>query len=101
VERTVGNVLAFFDIQEQGSHRFVKKDISGLLHNAPTRESDLLVRAFPAFTIGLSIVQTKGSDTWIIDPKAEALERIGTGDYTVFVQIICGEQIHRVAKNFT
>jgi hypothetical protein len=100
VERTVGNVLAYFDIQEQGTNRFIKKDISGLLHCAPTRESGLLGRALPAFTLGISIVHTRGTVTCIIDPKSEPLESIGTGDYTVFATIICGEQVHKIRKNF-
>jgi hypothetical protein len=102
VERAIGNVLAYFDIQEQGTKRFIKKDVSAILHSASTRETGPLARAFPAFTVGIPVVHTRGAVTWIVDARSPdgQLETIGEGDYTVFVQIICGEQIHRITKNF-
>jgi hypothetical protein len=100
VERVIGNVLTYFDIQEQGTKRFIKKDVSGFLHSAPTRESGLLARALPSFTVGFVVVHTKGPDTWIIDARSDEQESIGAGDYTVFATIICGEQVHKIAKNF-
>lgn len=100
VERTNGDLLGYFDIQEQGTNRFIKKDVSGLMHCAPTRESGLLARALPGFSVGMSIVHAKGATTWICDAKADAFEPIGAGDYTALVTIICGEQVHRIRKNF-
>jgi hypothetical protein len=60
----------------------------------------LLTRALPGFSVGMSIVHSKDADTWICDAKADALEPIAAGDYTVCAMIICGEQVHRFRKNF-
>ena len=100
VERVIGNVLAYFDIQEQGTNKFIKKDISGFLHSAASRESGVLVSARPAFTLGIPIVHTKDTNTWIVDARSEELETIGAGNYTVIATIICGGQVHVVRKNF-
>jgi hypothetical protein len=100
VERTIGNVLGFFDIQEQGTNKFIQKDIAGVMLCAPLGESGLQVPALPGFSVGMSIVQTKGANTWICDAKAETMAPIGVGDYTVFATIFCGEQLHKIRKNF-
>jgi hypothetical protein len=100
VERTIGNVLGFFDIQEQGTNKFIQKDIAGVMLCAPLKEVGLQVPALPGFSVGMSIVQTKGATTWICDAKAETMTRIGVGDYTVFATIFCGEQLHKIRKNF-
>jgi hypothetical protein len=99
VERTTGNVHGYFDIQEQGKKKFIKKDISGVMHCAPLRESGLQVPALPGFSVGMSIVHTKGATTWICDAKAEALEPIGVGDYTAIVTLFCGEQLYQLRRN--
>jgi hypothetical protein len=100
VEREIGNVLAYLDIQEQGTNRFIRKDIFGLLHCAPTREQALvLARSFPGFTVGVSVVSHKvGAE--IIDARAESPIPINPGDYTAYVSIFCGEQIHKIRRNF-
>ncbi len=102
VEREVGNILAYFDIQEQGTNRFVKKDIRGLLHCAPTRESALiLARALPSFTVGLSVIHAKENTSWIIDGQSDGqFDVITVGDYRALATIICGEQVHQVSRNF-
>jgi hypothetical protein len=107
VEREIGDVIAYFDIQEQGTNRFVKKDVFALLHNAPTRESGLLARARPGFSVGIVVVHTREARTWIIDGGADDnIEScdytpvIAPGDYTVFATIICGEQVHKIRRNF-
>jgi hypothetical protein len=101
-------VIAYFDIQEQGTKKFVKKDVFGLLQNAPTRESGLLARARPGFSAGIVVVHTKDATTWIIDGRAndnnieggDYTPVIAAGDYTVFVTIVCGEQVHKLTRNF-
>jgi hypothetical protein len=107
VEREIGNVIAYFDVQEQGTKRFLKKDVFGLLHCAPTRESGLLARALPGFTVGITVVHSRGHESWIIDARStdnigagNYSVSIGAGDYTVLAQIICGEQVHKVTSNF-
>jgi hypothetical protein len=71
VEREAGDILAYFDIQEQGTNRFVKKDVSALLQCAPLREAGILTRSLPAFSVGLVVVHAKDDTTWIIDAKGE------------------------------
>lgn len=100
VEREVGNLLAYLDIQEQGTGRFVAKDISAQLSNAATREAGLSVRALPSFTVGVSVVHTHNSDTGIVDARSNELRPISEGDYTAHATIVCGEQVHQLRRNF-
>jgi hypothetical protein len=101
VERETGDVLAYFNIQEQGTNRFVKKDVSALLQCAPLREAGILARSLPAFSVGLVVVHAKDDTTWIIDAKGEAnFQQIGVGDYTALATIICREQVQHVRRNF-
>ena len=100
-QRETGNILAYLDIQEQGTGKFIGKDISGLVNCGPTRETGLMIRAYPLFTSGVSIVHTRGADSWIIDARADGdLKPIAAGDYTAFVTIVCGERVHKVSRNF-
>jgi hypothetical protein len=101
VEREIGNVLAYFDIQEQGTNKFVAKDISGLLNCPPTREMNLLMaRAYPHFTVGISVIHAKDAAAWVIDARSEDLKPIAEGDYTLSAQIVCGEKVYAVKKKF-
>ncbi len=102
IERVTGNVLAHFEIQEQGTKRFVKKHVSAILHAASTRESGLLAHARPAFTVGFPIIHTRSATKWIVDAPAPdgQLDSIGVGDHTVSATIICREQTCKTARNF-
>jgi hypothetical protein len=90
-----------------GDKKFIKKDVFGLMHNAPTRESGLLARARPGFSVGIVVVHTRGATTCIIDGRAndniedgDYTPVIAAGDYTVFATIVCGEQVHKITRNF-
>jgi hypothetical protein len=101
VERVSGDITASFDIQEQGTGKFIQKDVSGLMHTPRTRETGLLARAFPGFTVGVVIVETKGAQTYIVDARSDGQFRsIEPGDYTVFAGIICGEEVRKIRRNF-
>ena len=107
VERQIGDVIAYLDIQEQGTKKFIKKDVFGLTHNASTRESGLLARARPGFSVGIVVVHTRGATTWIIDGRAndnieggDYTPAIAAGDYIVFATIVCGKQVHKITRNF-
>ena len=107
VERQIGDIIAYIDIQEQGTNKFIKKHVFGLIHSAPTRESGLLARARPGLSVGIVVVHSKDAATWIIDGRAkDNIESgnyetaIGAGDYTAFVTVICGEQVHNIKRDF-
>jgi hypothetical protein len=101
VEREIGNVLAYLDIQQQGTGLFVAKDVSGRMHCSPTREDGLLLaRALPNFTTGVEVIFTTEANSGVVDARSDQLRPIGEGDYTAHVTIICGEQVHRISKNF-
>jgi hypothetical protein len=100
VERETGNLLAFLDIQEQGTGRFVAKDVSARLANAATREEGLSVRALPSFSVGVLVVHTHGSHTEIVDARSDESRSISEGDYTAHATIVCGEQVHQLRRNF-
>jgi hypothetical protein len=42
VEREIGNILGFFDVQEQGTNRYIKRHVSGLLLKHPLIFSDVI-----------------------------------------------------------
>jgi hypothetical protein len=107
VERQIGDVIAYLDIKEQGTNKFIKKDVFGLVHSAPTRESGLLTRARPGLSVGIVVVHSKDTTTCIIDGRAndnieggDYVTVIGAGDYTALVTVICGEQVHNIKRNF-
>ena len=101
VERETGELLAYFDIHEQGTNRSVKKDVSAMLQCAPLGEAGILARSLPAFSVGLVVAHTKDQTTWIVDAKGEGnFQELGAGDYTALATIICREQVHHVRKNF-
>jgi hypothetical protein len=100
VERETGSVVAFLDIQEQGTNKFIAKDVSGLLHCAPMGETGLLARALPLFTVGIPVIRTKGVISGIVDARSDQLKPINEGDYTVYADVVCCEQIHKITKNF-
>jgi hypothetical protein len=103
VEREIGNVAAYFDIQEQGTGKFLQKNISGLIHNAMTKESGILTEAHPAFTVGVQIIAHQQNIAVIIDARAQPtalLKTIPPGDYVAHVTIIRGGEVHTIAKNF-
>jgi hypothetical protein len=101
VEREMGNVLAYFDIQEQGSKRFFLKDISARVACAATQEQGLLARALPLFTSGVLVLHNRAGTAGIIDGRKGDLRPIGVGHYTAIFTIVCGEQVHKFEKNFT
>jgi hypothetical protein len=101
VEREMGNVLAYFDIQEQGSKRFFLKDISARVTCAATQEHGLLARALPLFTSGVMVLHNRAGTAGIIDGRHDDLRPIGAGHYTAIFTIVCGEQVHKFEKNFT
>jgi hypothetical protein len=101
VEREMGNVLAYFDIQEQGSRRFFLKDISARVTCAATREQGLLARALPLFTSGVMVLHNRAGIAGVIDGRHDDLRPIGAGHYTAIFTIVCGEQVHKFEKNFT
>ncbi|MGO9786668.1 MAG: hypothetical protein ACLPL5_07665 [Stellaceae bacterium] len=99
VVREVGDVSAFFDIQQQGSNLFVAKDISGSLHNSALRESGLMVRAFPGRTIGLTVIHFEKGTAYVVDARAQGgFKELPEGDYVVNAVIFCGEQIYKIKK---
>jgi len=99
VEREIGNVLAYFNIQDE-THNFIAKDISGLLTFSSALESGFSARALPLFTVGLPIVLIHGSEAAILDARSDRSRTIGEGYYSANITIICGEQIHNITKNF-
>jgi hypothetical protein len=101
VKRDVPDLLAYFDIQEQGTNRFVIKDISAKLESAATRENGLSVRALPGFTVGFPVVHTRGDTTWIVDGRSEGdLPVIAAGDYTALATVVCGDRVSQIARKF-
>lgn len=98
VERQIGNVLGFFDIQRLGSNEVVSADNSALMSCAPTRETGLLVRAMPAFTAGFPIIHFRENRAWIVNARLDDYVVLGTGPYIVNAQVICGEQVCRIVK---
>ena len=107
MEREIGDVIAYLNIQEQGTNKFVKKDVFGLIHSAPTQESGLLARARPGLSVGIVVVHSKDATTCIIDGRAndnieggDYVTVIGAGDYTARVTVICGEQVHNIKRDF-
>jgi hypothetical protein len=100
VQREIGDVLAYLDIQEQGSGRFIAKDVSAKLSAAATRQEGLLVRAHPLFTIGVIVISQRGSAAGIVDARANELRPISEGDYLAQATIVCGEQIHKIERSF-
>jgi hypothetical protein len=100
VEREIGNILGFFDVQEQGTNRYIKRHVSGLLSCPPTREMGLLARAHPMFHVGMHLIHARNEKCWIIDGRSENFDEIAPGDYIAMVTIICGEQVHNMSKTF-
>jgi hypothetical protein len=100
VEREVGNLLAYLDIQEQGTGKFVAKDISARLSNTATREEGLSVRALPLCTVGVLVVHAHDSHTGIVDARSDELRPISEGEYTAHATIVCGEKVHQLKKSF-
>jgi hypothetical protein len=99
VIRDVGEVMAYFDIQEQGTNKFIAKNASGQMNCAPTREIGLLVRALPAFHVGFPVIAFRANKAWIVDARVNELSQLPAGHYRVDATIICGEQIYRLTKN--
>jgi hypothetical protein len=101
VTREVGNVLAYLDIQEQGTKKFVKRNLTGWLNCAATREIGILARALPGFTIGMTVVSTRNGQASIIDGKnPENLLPLPEGHYTAYMTILCGEHVHKFMQSF-
>jgi hypothetical protein len=105
VERQTGQVQASFDIQEQGSKKFIVKSVPGLIQCPPIRESGLLMQALPGFTIGVVVLgfgkNASGKEMpGIVDVRAgEITIPINEGHYTVYVHVFCGEQIYNFRKD--
>ena len=103
VEREIGNVLGFFDIQEQRTNKFIKQHLSAYVSCPPTREMGLLVRALPLFHVGLHLVHARDDKCWIIDGRTvenSEFEELPRGDYLARVTVVCGEQVHNRARAF-
>ena len=106
VERETGYVQASFDIQEQGTNKFVVKGVPALIQCPPIRQSGLLMQALPAFTVGVVVLGFGGprgkESPGIVDPRRgpqEPLIPIADGHYTVSVHVFCGEQVYGIKKN--
>jgi hypothetical protein len=100
VEREIGNVLAFVDIQEHGTGKFLVRALPGLLNCAPTREQGLLTRALPGFTVGLTVIATKDGKATIVSGHTEKLLPIGPGEYVAFATIVRGDEDYKLMQSF-
>jgi hypothetical protein len=100
VQREIGNIFAYFDIQEDGTGKYIQKDISARLHNAPLRENGLSARAFPGFTVGAHIVHALGEKTVVVNGRSDALVPIPPGNYVALVTVICGDEVHHLRRTF-
>jgi hypothetical protein len=99
VRRDIGDLDGAFSIRELGSDRVVAHLVSGALHNAVSRETALMVRAFPGRTIGMNVIHMTDGAASIIDARSENLQQIAAGNYIVDASFICGERIFRLSKN--
>ena len=71
------------------------------MNSAATRESGLLVRAYPGFTVGVPVAHTRGATTWIVDGRSNGdLPIIAPGHYAVLATIVCGERVFRITRRF-
>ena len=98
VERQVGNVIGYFDIRKLGSNEVVSADNAALMYCAPTRETGLVVRALPAFTTGFPVIHFRENHAWIINARKDQCAVLNSGPYVVDAQVICGEKVHRIAR---
>ncbi len=100
VEREAGDILAFFEIQEHGTRKFLARSVSGLLQCAPMRTIGLLARSLPGFSVGLTIIGTKDGKATIVDARGNPIP-IGEGHYTASIDIIRGQKTYKIAQAFT
>lgn len=98
VKRETGDVRAHFDILKLGSNEVISAANSGQMHNALTRENGLVVRAIPGFTTGCTVVHFRNGVASIINARETQFKVLPEGHFIVSAQIICGEQIYRLAK---
>jgi hypothetical protein len=101
VEREPGDLLAFFDIQEQGTGKFLIRSATGLLQCAPMRTIGLLVRSLPGFSVGLTIIGTREGKAHIVDARSENAIPIVPGHYLAHIAIIRGQQTYSIKQAFT
>lgn len=101
VAREVGNILGYVDVQQQGTGIFVRRNLSGWLNCAATRELGILARAMPGFTVGMTIASTRNGQAAIIDGKdPETLIPLPEGHYTAYMTVVCGDEVHQLKQNF-
>ena len=100
VERESGDVIAFLEIQEQGTGRIVATAIRGRLLNAPVSVEGIMARAMPGFTVGLCVIGINGGHAVIVDARDDKILPIAEGLYTAFATVICGEQTHQIMQRF-
>jgi hypothetical protein len=97
VVRESGDIQGFFDIREQGTNRYVAKDISGFMHSTQ-REQGFAVRVLPHFTVAMTVVQF-GDHPNIFDARKEKSIPIPEGDFTIDALIVCGDKRLQESKN--
>src|SRR6266849_1229537 len=74
VRREKGELQAFISIKEQGTNKYIAKDISADLHTH-VRETGLKVDAIPAFSVGLFLVHCMSDGPVTLDArKNEAIK---------------------------
>jgi hypothetical protein len=105
VEREIGNVQVFFDIQEQGTGKFIAKDVPSWTINTATRERGVTAQAHPAFTIGAWMINHKDTSAVIIDGgtarrSGSPLKTIDEGNYTAQVTVIRASEVYKLRKDF-
>jgi len=92
----VGSIQVFFDIQEQGTGRYIIKNASSTLVNIATNTRDRVSEAHPAFVIGAWIIAHQiGGGAHIVN-YGKPSTSIEEGHYKALVLIIrAGDSIER------
>lgn len=101
IEREPGDVLAFVDIQEQGTGKLLVRAASGLLQCAPMRTIGLLARSLPGFTVGLTVISTRNGNAHIVDARSEEGIPIGPGHYVAHIAVVRGQNTYAINQAFT
>ena len=103
VEREAADVLAFFEIQEQGTGKYLVRMLPGLLTHPPTRTVGILARSMPGFSVGLTVLCSKDGAAGIVDARAgpsNPTVPLPAGHYIARMDIIRGQDTYRVVSGF-
>lgn len=100
VEREPRDVQVFFDIQEQGTRRFLIRAASGLLNNVARQAISLRTEATPGFTVAATIIATRDGTAEIVEGRTQNNVPIPQGHYVAAITVLCGNRQYNFREQF-